>query len=72
MKIKYHSTYPITTQAEVRECFWLDHPQFAADFRAKKRQNQYNADIRCAFVDYVDHLARGGTISKKLAARVTL
>jgi hypothetical protein len=37
-----------------------------------KRQNKQPADIRMAFVDYVDMLSRDGTISEQLAQRVTL
>jgi len=71
MKITSKS-YSITTQAQLRGAFWEDHPQFAGDYRSKKRQNDYSCDIRTAFVDYVDHLAWSDTISEKLAARVTL
>ena len=35
-------------------------------------QNEYPADTRCAFVDFVDALARAGDISDTLAERVTL
>ena len=37
-----------------------------------KRQNDYPADVRMAWVDYVDMLARSGEISAKLSNRVTL
>lgn len=60
------------TQAQVRLAFWDAHPEFANDYRASKRQNQYRADIRRAFVDYVDSLNKSGEISDSLAARVTL
>lgn len=61
------------TQAEVRAAFWST---FCADgipreYRGK-RQNELPADLRAAFVDYVDHLQRDGTISESLAQRVTL
>ena len=59
-------------QTEVRESFWLDHPDFRPLYRKSKRQNEYDVDIRCAFVDYVDALHRDGVISDKLAQRVTL
>ena len=71
MKITSKS-YSITTQAQLRGAFWEDHPQFSGAFRAGKRQNDYPCAIRTAFVDYVDSLSQGGTISEKLAARVTL
>ena len=62
----------MTTQKQVRESFWEDHPQFKSEYRSRKRQNDYKCDIRCAFVDYVDHLERDGQISEELADRVTL
>ena len=60
------------TQAQVRESFWASFPEFADQYRKTYRQNQYNATIRTAFVDYVDSLARCGDITDKLAQRVTL
>lgn len=60
------------TQTEVRQAFWADHQNFKNEYRVKKRQNQYSADIRTAFVDYVDSLRRSGLISEKLANKVTL
>ena len=67
-----------TNQAQIRAAFWRDHP------RAQRRlvngalwpvlapQNQQPVDTRCAFIDYVDVLARSGEISEALARRVTL
>ena len=60
------------TITQVRQGFWGEHPQFAKDYRKTYRQNQYNVDIRCAFVNYVDNLQKSGIISDKLADRVTL
>ncbi len=62
----------MTTQAEIRDSFWNIHTQFQGDYRTRKRQNDYKADIRMAFVDFVDDLARSGQISESLASRVTL
>ena len=62
--------YTITTQAHVRTAFWNAHPQFQR--RRGMAQNGYPADIRVAFVDYVDSLTRSRDISERLAARVTL
>lgn len=59
------------TQKQVRDSFWESFPQFRRGPRAK-RQNDYNATIRTAFVEYVDFLAESGQISEKLADRVTL
>ena len=63
-------SYTYTTQAEVREAFWVSHPDFTR--KGNTRQNQYPADIRVAFVYFVDHLNKDGMISDKLAERVTL
>lgn len=60
----------ITTQSDVRDEFWAQHPQYRR--HGRKPQNSYPADVRCAFVDFVDHLARNGKISEQLAERVTL
>jgi hypothetical protein len=62
-----------TTQKQVRSAFWAEfeaRPDYVPQFR--KPQNQCPTDTRCAFVDYVDSLARDGQISEALAERVTL
>lgn len=65
-------SYAMTTQKQVRESFWTSFPEFIDQYRAYKRQKDYNADIRCAFVGHVDSLQKDGQISDKLANRVTL
>jgi len=60
------------TIKQVRNSFWEYHPEFKPFFKVKKRQNDYNADIRMIFIDFVDHLCKDGIISEKLASRVTL
>jgi hypothetical protein len=61
------------TQTEIRDAFWLT---FNVEGKPRefygKRQNDLPADVRAAFCDFVDYLAREGTISESLAARVTL
>lgn len=61
------------TQADVRDAFWNT---FFCEGKPReywgKRQNELPADVRAAFVDFVDYLAREGTISNALAQRVTL
>ena len=66
-----------TTQKQIRAAFWRDN----SDRLTRKQrtmtgrtptQNDYPADTRCAFVDYVDMLQRDGQISEALAERVTL
>ena len=56
----------------IRESFWLSHHQYSNQFRAKKRQNDYNVDIRMAFCDWVDYLCKNNQITEKLANRATL
>ena len=63
----------MTTQQQIRDAFWQTFfvngkPR---EYRGKS-QNQLPIDVRCAFVDFIDSLARDGTISQALAARVTL
>jgi hypothetical protein len=62
------------TQKQVRESFWnYYYPNgIPRGVYKSKRQNKQPADIRMAFVDYVDMLSRDGTISEQLAQRVTL
>ena len=60
------------TLTQLRTSFWQAHPEHKESFRKTYRQNQYNATIRTAWVDYVDNLARDGIISEKLANRATL
>jgi hypothetical protein len=63
----------IHDQARVRQAFWLT---FYVDGKPReyrgKTHNELPADVRAAFVNFVDHLAREGTISEALAQRVTL
>ncbi|MCR4302120.1 MAG: hypothetical protein NUV51_10955 [Sulfuricaulis sp.] len=66
----------LTTQSQVRAAFWRDLDELSPDLSRRrkpgKRQNDQVPDIRVAWVDYVDMLARSGEISEKLAAEVTL
>ena len=60
----------ITTQAALRKEFWsvyTEHPQ-----RVGVTQNDYNTDTRVAWIDFVDYMARAGSISQALASRATL
>ena len=68
-----------TTQAQIRAAFWAAFPELprrmvkaAPGLYRRATQNEYPADTRCAFVDFVDALARDGAISEALAGRVTL
>ncbi len=63
----------MTTQREIRDAFWLiNYVEGKPREFYGRTQNELPADIRCAFVDFVDYLAREGTISESLASRVTL
>lgn len=59
----------ITNQRALRKQFWEDNPQCA---RGRLRSGDYVADTRMAWVDYIDRMARDGTISEALAQRATL
>lgn len=70
-------TYTYTTQKQIRGDFWQAYE--SAEGISKRRIRDYsgtglmhNTDTRCAFVDFVDMLARDGYISEALANRVTL
>ena len=66
----------MTTQKQVRENFWAYikeiAPQYLKEYKTSKKQNQYTADVRTLFVDYVDNLQKSGTIKPNLAYKVTL
>ena len=75
----------IKTQNELRAAFWESHPSFSRKMVAVGRsaktgrilyrraeQNDYCADIRYAWVDFVDMMHRDGQISDELANRATL
>ena len=57
---------------EIRSNFWDLHPEFKNEYKYRKKQNDYNATIRTAFVDYIDHLAKDGIITNSQAYRITL
>ena len=65
------SKFQITSQPALRDLFWEAHPEFKRG-SSKTTQNDYSTDIRCAWVDYVDHCNRDGTVSDKLSQSATL
>ncbi len=69
---KRNPGYAYNTIAEVRKYFWQTHPEYAGEYLASKRGNQYRADIREDFVEFVVALYRDQAISENLAAKVTL
>jgi len=61
-----------TTQKQVRQAFWETHPAASKKILETFDRSTYTCDTRCAFVDYIDSLARNGDISENLASRITL
>lgn len=61
-----------STITQIRTAFWEAHPQFIREYRARKRQNDYRADIRCTFCEWLDCIHKDGLISDHLANIVTL
>ncbi len=61
----------MTTQKQIRESFWQAH-EGVSGISKRKIRGYYDTDTRCAFVDYVDMLARNDEISESLANRATL
>ena len=68
-----------TTQKQIRAAFWQAHPDAdrkrypARDWtREDHASRDYCTDTRCAFVDFLDSLARSGHITEALAQRATL
>ena len=57
-------TYPITNQRDLRRAFWETIKPYC--------ERLSPTDVRCAFVDYIDHMARDNQISQELAQRATL
>lgn len=70
------ANFTFTTAAEVRAAFWAVNPDLDEQSRkAKTRskgQNAQHAEIRFAWVDFVESLERNCDISPALAQRVTL
>lgn len=66
----------ITNQKALRAAFWAEHPDF--EFQAReagifsKSQNHHCATVRCAWVEFVDCMAKSGQISESLAFRAIL
>ncbi len=57
------------TARELRRQFWQAHPTLS---RRRLPDGSYMTDTRCAFVDFVDAMARSGLVSEAVAQRVTL
>lgn len=61
-----------TTQKQIRDAFWGSHPGASRKTLVYGDHVTFTCDTRCAFVEYIDMLARDGVITKKLASDVTL
>ena len=64
--------FELKDEDEVREAFWDDHENLWDQRDDDKTQNEYPADIRTAFVDWLDSAHREGRLSDELAGEVTL
>ena len=57
---------------QVRDLFFEEFPEYRSERRARKSQNDYSCNCRCAFVDFVDYLRKNGEISDRTADNITL
>ena len=65
----------ITTQSELRFTFWDHAESLGWNVQRGKRgmtQNDYNADTRQHWCDFIGYMQRDGVISDALAQRATL
>lgn len=62
--------FPITNQTQIRDMFWNEYPEFKRV--PGRKQNQYPADVRVSFCDFIERLNRSQSISELLAQRATL
>lgn len=69
----------MTNQKQIRAAFWQAFPdlprrryRYSWNRSDKTAELVYPIDTRCAFVDFLDALARDGQITQELADRATL
>lgn len=60
----------ITTQKQLRDMFWEQHPQFKRI--PGKTQNDYQTDVRIRWCEWINNLYLSDRISKALVERSTL
>lgn len=60
------------TFKEVRNMFFEMCPEFKAERKKGKKQNDFSCDCRCTFVDFVECLRKNGEISDKQVDKLTL
>lgn len=70
-------SYQITNQKDLRKAFWQDNSNVSRRRIPNEdshlgKPTRYVTDTYCAFVDWIDMLARDGVISESLAQRATL
>ena len=62
-----------TSLRDLRRAFWQTYfVEGRPRAYAGKTQNDFPADVRMAWCDFVDYCAREGTISERLAQSATL
>ncbi len=65
-----------TDEEELREDFWAENIALSVKYAAYRfrsaRQNDYPADARLAWCDFVESCVRDGRITEELARTVTL
>lgn len=54
------------TIKELRKYFWenVADQEMRKEYRARKTQNDYSTDIRCAWVDFTYHAYKSGWITE--------
>lgn len=60
------------TFKQVRNLFFESYPEFKAERKYRKPQNDFSTTCRCYFVDFVDALCKDGQITRKQADNITL
>lgn len=60
----------IIATKDLRDAFWSAHPNLTR--KGNQKQNDYPADTRMAWCDYVEHMRRDGQINEALARGATL
>lgn len=66
------SHYEFTSAKAAIARFFAETPGARKHRQKGKTQNKYPADVRCAFVDWIDQAERAGRISAALADSITL
>jgi len=59
--------YFIETEEELRDYFWLEHPEFTRMECEHDTQNNYKADVRQAWCFFLDGCERSKIISMELS-----